>query len=344
MEGRKPVIMGHDAAQPLPDARLRIQRRRVCWLGLQHESATRFPNDRLYGSPFLLLSSVLDHQQPLAGIVGQQVPQEWRQLPLAQLGADVIVAPARQRGHRPLDMHFGMVVPRGDLGHVVSQAPLGCQGGRPAHGRLIDKDQLPLLGPVQQPRLPLGHKRRLRLGFGLQVAVAQPAHTKPQRVHHLPPPLSAVLETTAGSDEMADHLGRPHTQVIARLPGTAADRLFALRPFVQGESRGAPRDQLTLQALAPPLVEGMDPAPHRGRVPIQPLRHLGTALALHQQQNAVVPLAQSYIVRPAKGSPYLISCDSGMRNRQQAQALRAQTLRAVISQGLKNRHSFVGSL
>jgi SAM-dependent methyltransferase len=43
--GRKPVIMGHDTAQPLPNALLRVQFRRIGRLGLQQEPAVRFPHD-----------------------------------------------------------------------------------------------------------------------------------------------------------------------------------------------------------------------------------------------------------------------------------------------------------
>ena len=41
-------MMGHDAAQPFPDALLRIQLRRVGGLSLEYESPLRLPDDGLY--------------------------------------------------------------------------------------------------------------------------------------------------------------------------------------------------------------------------------------------------------------------------------------------------------
>jgi hypothetical protein len=63
------------------------------------------------------------------------------------------------------------------------------------------------------------------------------------------------------------------------------------------------------------MVEGMHPAPHGVLVAVQPLGNLGTAPAIHQQQNAVVPLAEPDIMCPPKGTPDLIACDGGIGNR-----------------------------
>jgi hypothetical protein len=65
----------------------------------------------------------------------------------------------------------------------------------------------------------------------------------------------------------------------------------------------------------------MHPTLHRVLVPIQPWRYLETALAIHQQQKAVIPLVQPHPVRPAKGSLSLISCVGRVRNRKPAAVL-----------------------
>ncbi len=85
----------------------------------------------------MLLPPVMAHQQLFARMVHQQVLQKLRELPLAQLGADMVMGPSGQRGHGTVDMHLGMVIPRGDLGHRVDQTPRRGQRGMAAHRRRI---------------------------------------------------------------------------------------------------------------------------------------------------------------------------------------------------------------
>lgn len=66
-------MMRYRTAQPFPDALLRIQLWRVCWLGLQEQPALRFPNDGVDGSSLMLRSPVMDDQQPFSWIVQQKV-------------------------------------------------------------------------------------------------------------------------------------------------------------------------------------------------------------------------------------------------------------------------------
>ena len=87
----------------------------------------------------MLFCAIVDHQEPLAAIVPQQVPQEIGEFAFAQDGADMMVGLACQRCDGPIDMDFGMVIPCGHLWDVIAQAPLGGQGGGPADGRFIDK-------------------------------------------------------------------------------------------------------------------------------------------------------------------------------------------------------------
>jgi hypothetical protein len=143
---------------------------------------------------------------------------------------------------------------------------------------------------------------------------------------------------------MSDQCGRPQTHVIPRFPRTAADRLVDLCPLGWGESGGTSRDRLALHPLESTLIEGVYPAPNRVLVPIQPRRNLGTALHIHHQQHAVVPLAQPDVRCLAKGHRPLLPCRHGVRDRQHAQALPLLTFRAVIPQGLKNRNYVVGLL
>src|SRR5688500_8240857 len=84
-EGGKPVIVGHDTPQPFPEPLLGIQFRRVGGLSLEHEPSLGLPNDGVYGGPLMLLAAVMNHQQPFAGMRGQQMSQELRKLPLPQL-------------------------------------------------------------------------------------------------------------------------------------------------------------------------------------------------------------------------------------------------------------------
>jgi hypothetical protein len=195
-------MMGHDTAQPFPHALLRIQLGRVGRLGLPQQPVARFPDDGLDGRPCMLLASVMDHQEPLPWIARPQVRQERRTLPLAQLGAEMIMSPARQRGHCPIDRHFGMVVARRDLRDVVHHTPLGGQRRVPADRRLIHQDQFPVLGPLRQQLRQRRDEDRWLLRLGLEVAVAQPTPPKPECVpqlahalparHHTKTPIQAV--------------------------------------------------------------------------------------------------------------------------------------------------------
>jgi len=67
-------------------------------------------------------------------------------------------------------------------------------------------------------------------------------------------------------------------------------------------------------------------------------------LAVHQEQNTVIALAQPNIVGVAKSRPHLLSRHSGVSDRQHVQALRIRTIRALIPQGPKNRDYVVASL
>jgi hypothetical protein len=89
--------------------------------------------------------------------------------------------------------------------------------------------------------------------------------------------------------------------VIARLPRTAADGFLDLRPLLRGESCRPPGDRGPLQAWQPGFVTGVHPSANGLLIPIQLWRHLGTAPAIHQQHNAVIPLVQPNIMGAAKG-------------------------------------------
>jgi hypothetical protein len=81
-KGCKPVVMSDDATQPFPDTLLGIALRRVGGLSLEYESPLRLPDDGVYRSPPMLFPPVMDDQQPFAGMIGQQVLQELRKLPV----------------------------------------------------------------------------------------------------------------------------------------------------------------------------------------------------------------------------------------------------------------------
>jgi hypothetical protein len=267
-QGGTPVMVGHDTPQPCPNPLLGIQLRRVGGLGLEPEPPLSLPNDGVYGNPLMLFASVMNHQPPLAWIIGHQVLQESRKFPLPQDGADRIVGPSGQRGHGARDRHRGMGIRRGPLRPLIDHAPRGGQRGMAAHGRLIDHNQLPIRRPLDKPLLPCGPEGRLLLHLGLQLAVPPAAQAKAQLVQHPADPRPALLNAKVGSDTVADQCRRPPAHVITRLPGTA--------------------------------VDGMDPASHRVLVPRQPRRYLRTALAIYQQQHAVLPLAPPHMVRLTK--------------------------------------------
>jgi hypothetical protein len=71
-----------------------------------------FTDNSLDGSPLMRLPSVVDHQQPLARILYQQVLQKRRELARAQVEAAMVVSPANRWGHDAIDVHPGLVIPR----------------------------------------------------------------------------------------------------------------------------------------------------------------------------------------------------------------------------------------
>jgi hypothetical protein len=141
----------------------------------------------------MLCSPLMDYQQPFALMIRQQVLQELREPVFPQLGAYMVVGASGQRGYGAIDMPFRLVIPGGDLRHLVHQAPLGGRRRMATHGRFIHKEQLPPLGLLLYQRLPLGHKGVLLLRLGLQMTVPQAAQAKSQRVQQLSDLLPAVL-------------------------------------------------------------------------------------------------------------------------------------------------------
>ena len=111
---------------------------------------------------------------------------ERRKLPRPHRRAPLVVGPAGQRGHRAIDLHPGMVVPRGDLRALLEQAPRGGQRRMATDRRFVHKQQLPLLRPVRPYLLQLRPEGDLRLGPGLPVAVTPPAQAQAPPVQHLP--------------------------------------------------------------------------------------------------------------------------------------------------------------
>jgi hypothetical protein len=256
----------------------------------------------------------------------------------------VVVGAPSQRGNGAIDLHLGMIIPRGNLGHLVDQAPLRGQGEMAAQRRLLDKDQLPLLRPLFHQCLQLSPKGRLFLGLGFQVAMPQPPQSKPQRMQQLSHPLPAIIEAKPRVDKVPHQFGGPQTGVIARIPRTTADSLFDLRPLIRRESRGSPWDRGSLQPWQASFVDRMHPATNGFLIAVQPLGNLRAALPIKQQQHAGVPLPQPHIVRPAKGAPYLLPGNRRIRDFQHVQALPLHILVHVYQQGLKNRNYFVGLL
>jgi hypothetical protein len=63
---------------------------------------------------------------------------------------------------------------------------LGCQGLISAHGRLIGKEPITIVGPVQYQRRQLCHKGPLLFRLHLRVTMLQAPHANPQRMQHLP--------------------------------------------------------------------------------------------------------------------------------------------------------------
>src|SRR5262249_50532492 len=130
-----------------------------------------------------------------------------------------------------------------------------------------------------------------------QVTMAQPPQAKPQGMPQLPHPFPAILDTKAGRDEVPDHFGGPHTGVIAHGPGALAPRLLELRALRSRESSGAPWTRRPFQPWQPGRVERRHPTANGLLVAIEPLGNLGTALAIHQEQNTVIALPQPHIRR-----------------------------------------------
>jgi hypothetical protein len=117
-----------------------MQLRRVGGLGLEYEPSLGLPNDGVSRSPPMRFPPVMEHQQLFARMVDQYVRQQRRELGLAQLRADRLVGAPRQRGHRPIDRHRGLVIPRRDLRHLVHQAPLRGQRRMATHRRCVHQE------------------------------------------------------------------------------------------------------------------------------------------------------------------------------------------------------------
>src|SRR5687768_2428706 len=174
--------------------------------------------------------------------------------------------------------------------------------------------------------------------------MAQPPQAKPQGMQQLPHPFPAILDTKAGIDEVPGQFGGPHTGMTAHGPGTLAHRLLELRALLRRESRGAPWTRRPLQPWQPGLVERPHPTANSLLVPIEPLGNLGTALAIHQEQNTVIALPQPHIRRAAKGGPHVLTRHGRMRHAQHIQALLPESFALLYQQGLKNQDYFVASL
>src|SRR5262249_53700875 len=340
--GGTPVVVGDDATPPLPEALWRIQLGRVGWLGLALEPASRATDDGFYRGPLMLLAAVLDHQQAFLRIVGQQVRQQSRQLALPQCGADMIMGPPSQRRDGPLDMHLGMIIPRGPCGPVVDPAPRRGQRRMASSGRFLHQDHFTVRGPRCQQRCPCGHEGGLCLGFGLQVAMAPP-QANPQGVPQLPHPFPAILATTTGLDAVPDQCGGPHTGVIAHGPGTLAHHLLELCALLGRESSRAPWTRRSLQPWQPGLGDHPHPTANGLLGPIEPLGHLRTALALPQEQHTVLALPQPHLRRAAKGGPHWLTRHGRSRHGQHIPVLLPERLTLLYQQGLKNRHYCVAS-
>jgi hypothetical protein len=155
----------------------------------------------------MVRSSIMDHQQPPAGIIGHQLLQELRKLLLRQVGTDMVVGVPGQRGYGAIDLHRGLIIPHGHLGDLVDHAPLRGQGGMAAQRRLIDMDQLPLLRPLFHQRLQLRPKDCLVPGLGFQVAVPQPTQAKPLRMQQLSHTLPTILATKPHVDRVPHQFG-----------------------------------------------------------------------------------------------------------------------------------------
>jgi hypothetical protein len=330
-----------DATPPLPEALLGLQLWRVGGRGLEDTPTMRCTDNSLDGSPLLLVPAVMDHPQPLAWMGPQPGRQALRDLPLAPRGADLVVSPAAQGGHRTRDVPLRMVVPARARGAPSTQAPLGGQRRMAAHRGRSTTPQLPVLRPLRQPRRQCAPQGCRLCRLGSQVPRAPPTPAESPRVPPRPAPLPAGLEAQAGRAEGPDQRGRPHAQVRAQRSGTAAARLVALGPWRRRESGRPPRDQCALQPLEPALVASVHPTAKGLFLPRPPRRKLGAVLAIAPPQHAVVPLAQPDSVRRTKGEPDVSACPRGSGPRHQRAGPPGCSL---IPQGLKNREYFVGSL
>jgi hypothetical protein len=307
LESGKPLIMGDHAPPPCLDALLGIQLRRVSRLRLEDETVGCFTDNLCDAGPLMLRSSIMDHQQPLAGIIGHQLPQELRQRLLRQGGTDMAVVAPGQR-------------------------------------RLINEEQLPRLRLLFQQGLQLSPKDRLFPGLGFQVAMPQPTESKPQGMQQPVHTLPTILETKPRVDNLLHQFGGPHTGMIARLPRATADSLFDLRPLIRRESRWPPWDRCSFQPWQASFVDRVHPATNRLLIAVQPLGNLRAALPIKPQQQGGVALPQLYIMSPAKSAPHLLPGHRRIRDFQHAQALPLRILAHVYQQGLRNRNYFVGLL
>jgi len=203
------MIVGHHPPHPFPDALLGLQFRRIGRLAFEAQPSCRILEGGRDRCAFMLFCAIVDHSEPLAAIGPQQVPQEMGACACAHGGAAMMVGLACQRCDGPIDMDFGMVIPRRHLWDVIAQAPLGGQGGVPADGRVIDKQSLTVLRPVLSQRRECGHKGLVLRGLASQMAVASSPPAKAQRMQSWPGALPAIGEAKAGRDIVTNQLGRP---------------------------------------------------------------------------------------------------------------------------------------
>jgi hypothetical protein len=203
-----------------------------------------------------------------------------------------------------------------------------------AYRSLIDTQQLLLRWPGLQLLVESPHKGPLFLRVGLQVPLAQATHAKSQGMQPLAHPFPAILDPKAGVDEVPYQFRGPEAHVVACLARTVANGFLHLRQLFLAESRRASRNGRPFQTGKATSVKCMHPAPHRLFFPIQPLGNFRARLTIHQEHNAVVPLAQPDIMRPPKGGPHRLTSDSSVRDSQHRQALLLHgVLSSVIPSG-----------
>lgn len=133
-DGRQPVMVNDDTAPPLPAPLVRIQLRRVRWLGRQDEAASCVTGHGLHRCPCRRPGAVMDHQESCPWSIRQQGRPAGRQRRPPQLGTDLGAGPPRERGHRSIALHLRLIIPPGPLRHCVDHAPR----------RRLDNDPRPL--------------------------------------------------------------------------------------------------------------------------------------------------------------------------------------------------------